>query len=155
MFELAVMCLDLAAQHVLVLQYDIRIIKHCHKSLLIHDGKSWIKKLNNHKNRSRNIIWFNPPYNKWISSNIGWDLLNVISKNFPNNSHRAKIFNKNNIKVSYSCTNNIAKIIKKTQRKKNTKEKKRHLQSNSKNKQLCHTLHRCNGRHHKIKNPQP
>ena len=68
------------------------------------------------KHRSRNIIWFNPPYNKCISSNIGRDFLNLISKHFPNNSPLAKIFNKNNIKASYSCTNNIAQIIK-TQQK--------------------------------------
>ena len=39
---------ELAAQYVAVSQYDIRIIKHCRKSLLFHDGKPWIKKLNNH-----------------------------------------------------------------------------------------------------------
>ena len=48
---------------------------------------------------SRNIIWFNPPYNKCISSNIGSDFLNLISKHFPNNSPQAKIFNKN-IKIT-------------------------------------------------------
>ena len=69
------------------------------------------------KHRSRNIIWFNPPYNKCISSNIGRNFLNLISKHFPNNSPLAKIFNKNNIKVSYSCTNNMALLIKKTHQK--------------------------------------
>ena len=38
--------LDLAAQHVPVSHNDIRNIKHCCKSLLFHDGKPWIKKLN-------------------------------------------------------------------------------------------------------------
>ena len=67
--------------------------------------------------QSRNIIWFNPPYNKCILSNIGRDFLNLICKHFPNNSPPAKIFNKNNIKVSYSCTNNMAQIIKKHNKK--------------------------------------
>ena len=39
--------LDLAVKHVPVSQYDIRIIKHCRKSLIFHDSKQWIKKLNN------------------------------------------------------------------------------------------------------------
>ena len=39
---------ELAAQHVPISQYDIRIIKHGHKSLLFLDGKPWIKKFNNH-----------------------------------------------------------------------------------------------------------
>ena len=41
-----------------------------------------------------------------------------ISKHSPNNSPLAKIFNKNNFKVSYSCTNNMAQIIKKKKKKK-------------------------------------
>ena len=53
------------------------------------------------KHRSRNIIWFDPPYNKCITSYIGRDFLNLISKHFPNNSPLAKIFNKNSIKVSF------------------------------------------------------
>ena len=69
------------------------------------------------KQRSRNIIWFNSPYNKCISSNIGRDFLNLISKHFPINYPQAKIFNKNNIKVSYSCTNNMSQIIKNTTKK--------------------------------------
>ena len=40
--------LELATQHVLVSQYEVRIIKHCRKFLLFHDSKPWIKKLNNH-----------------------------------------------------------------------------------------------------------
>ena len=70
-----------------------------------------------YKHRSRNIIWFNPPYNKYISSNIGRDFLNLISKHFPNKSPLVTIFNKN-IKISYSCTNNVAQIIIKTYKKK-------------------------------------
>ena len=31
--------LELAAQHVPISQYSIRIIKHCRKSLLFHDSK--------------------------------------------------------------------------------------------------------------------
>ena len=38
--------LELAAQQVPVSQNDIRIIKHCCKSLLFHDSKPWIKILN-------------------------------------------------------------------------------------------------------------
>ena len=36
--------LELAAQHVPISQSDIRIMKHCHKSLLFHDSKPWIEK---------------------------------------------------------------------------------------------------------------
>ena len=70
------------------------------------------------KHRSRNIIWFNPPYNKCITSNIGRDFLNLICKHFSNNSAQAKIFYKNHIKVSYSCTSNTSQLIKKNTIKK-------------------------------------
>ena len=69
------------------------------------------------KHRNRNIIWFNQPYNKYVTSNIGKDFLNLITKHFRNNRPLAKIFNRNNIKVSYSCTRIISQIIKKHNKK--------------------------------------
>ena len=35
------------------------------------------------KHRNRNIIWFNQPYNKCITSNIGRNFLNLITKHVP------------------------------------------------------------------------
>ena len=52
------------------------------------------------EHRNRNITWFNLPYNKYITSNIGRNFLNLINKHFPNHSPLAKTFNRNNIKVS-------------------------------------------------------
>ena len=54
----------------------------------------------------------NPPYIKYVASNIGKDFLNLICKYFANHSPLDKIFNQNNIKVSYICTSNISLIIK-------------------------------------------
>ena len=72
---------------------------------------------NSRKNRQRNIIWFNPPYSMNVLSNIGREFLNLASKHFPKNHRYNEIFNKNNIKVSYSCTDNLQTIIKKHNRK--------------------------------------
>ena len=64
---------------------------------------------NSRKNRQRNVIWFNPPYRMNELTNIGREFLNLVSKH-----HRySKMFNKNNIKVSYSCTDNLQTVIKK------------------------------------------
>ena len=63
------------------------------------------------RNRKRNIIWFNPPYNKAVSTNIARTFLQLIDKHFPKSNKLHKIFNRNNIKVSYSCTRNIHQII--------------------------------------------
>ena len=64
------------------------------------------------KNRSRNIIWFNPPYSQNVRTNIAKSYLCLIDKHFPKSHKFHKIFNRNNLKVSYSCTTNMANIIK-------------------------------------------
>ena len=46
------------------------------------------------KVRQRKIIWFNPPYNGNMETNIGKTFLNLIAKHFPNTSKFHKIFNK-------------------------------------------------------------
>ena len=43
--------------------------------------------------------------------------IHIVCKHFPKNHRYNKIFNKNNIKVSYSCTDNLQTIIKKHNRK--------------------------------------
>ena len=61
--------------------------------------------------RKRKIIWFNPPYNKNLSTNIGRYFLTLVKKHFPQHHKFHKIFNKNNIKVSYGCMSNVKSII--------------------------------------------
>ena len=69
--------------------------------------KKWIHTTRIHttknqtKNRKRNIIWFNPPYSKNVKTDISKDFINLIEKHFPKHSTLAKIFNKNNLKISY------------------------------------------------------
>jgi hypothetical protein len=58
---------------------------------------------NGNKRRQRNIILFNPPYSKNVRTNVGKIFLNLIDKHFPPSSCFHKIFNRNSVKVSYSC----------------------------------------------------
>ena len=69
------------------------------------------------RNRKRNIIWYNPPYNKSVSTNIGRVFLNLLDKHFHKEHRLNKIFNRNSVKVRYSCTRNIEHIIKNHNRK--------------------------------------
>ena len=62
-------------------------------------------------NRKRNIFWFNPLFSKSVSTKIGHYFLNLLDKHFPKNHKFHNIFNRNNVKVSYSCTKNIKSII--------------------------------------------
>ena len=62
--------------------------------------------------RKRKIIWFNPPFNDNASTNVAKTILRLIDKHFPRSHKLNKIFNRNTVKVSYSCTENMANIIK-------------------------------------------
>ena len=77
------------------------------------------------KNRKRNIIWFNPPYSKNVVTKVGNYFLKLLDKHFPRQQKLHKIFNKNTVKVSYSCTKNIKSII------------------NSHNKRVLHQIRPC------------
>ena len=63
------------------------------------------------KAKERKIIWFNPPYSMNVETNIGKTFLKLVKKHFPCNNSFHKIFNKNTIKISYSCMRNISSII--------------------------------------------
>ena len=60
--------------------------------------------------RKRNF-WFNPPYSKNVKTNVAQKFLRLIDKHFPKSSKLHKIFNRNSIKVSYSCMPNVKSNI--------------------------------------------
>ena len=63
------------------------------------------------RNRNRKIIWFNPQYSGNVKSNIGRIFLHLIVKHYSRQHKYHKLFNRNNIKISYSCMPNIASVI--------------------------------------------
>ena len=66
-----------------------------------------------HRQRKRNIIWFNPPFSKSVVTKIGKTFLRLIDRYFPPHHKLHKLFNRNNVKVSYSCMPNVKSITKK------------------------------------------
>ena len=62
------------------------------------------------RKRHRKVTWFNPPYSKNVKTNIARKFLQL-DKQFPKTSRLHKIFNRNNIKVSYSCMSNVKTSI--------------------------------------------
>ena len=73
--------------------------------------------VNNNRRRKRNIIWFNPPFSKTVATNVGKLFLNLLDKHFPKNHKFRKLFNRNNVKISYSCMPNLKTIINSHNRK--------------------------------------
>ena len=59
----------------------------------------------------RKIIWFNPPYSMNAATNVGRYFLNLVNKHFPPHHKFSKIFNRNNMKISYSCMPNMKSRI--------------------------------------------
>ena len=56
------------------------------------------------RKRRRKIIWFNPPFSLSVKANIGKLFFKMLKKHFPKANSLSKIFNKNTIQISYSCT---------------------------------------------------
>ena len=63
------------------------------------------------RSRHRNVIWFNPPFSLNVSTDIARQFLKLIDMHFPKNHKFHKLFNRNNMKVSYSCMPSMGSII--------------------------------------------
>ena len=96
--------------------YQKALDKSGYKSRFLYNNNTnstEINSINNtsNKQRKRKIIWFNPPYNKSVVTNVAKIFLKLLDKHFPKNNKLHKIFNRNSVKVSYSYTENISQII--------------------------------------------
>ena len=63
------------------------------------------------RRRKRNITWYNPPFSENVATNVGQSFLRIIDEEFPSKHPLHKIFNRNTVKVSYSCMPNVKQII--------------------------------------------
>ena len=61
--------------------------------------------------RKRNVVWFNPPYNKSVLTNIGKVFLGLLERHFPPGHKYHSIFNKQTVKISYSCCPSVQSAI--------------------------------------------
>ena len=59
----------------------------------------------------KSIIWCNPPFSKNVKIVIGIYFLHLLDKHYGKNHKHHKIFNRHNLKVSYSCMDNMNTII--------------------------------------------
>jgi hypothetical protein len=63
------------------------------------------------RKRHRKITWYNPPFSRNVATNIGKEFLTIIDRVFHRQHPLHKIFNRNNIKISYSCMTNFGQTI--------------------------------------------
>ena len=87
---------------------------------------------NSKRNRKRNVIWFNTPLSFNVKTKVENYFLNLRENHFPPRHKLSKLFNRNTIKVTYSCMPNIKATTHK--HNKNTLEK---AQQKHPDTQLC------------------
>ena len=63
------------------------------------------------KNRNRKVVWFNPLFCRLANINIGKYFLHLLDKHFNRDNPLSRIFNRNTVKISYSCTKNMYNIL--------------------------------------------
>ena len=66
---------------------------------------------NSRKKRKRNVMYFNPPWSSNISTNIGKLFLSLVRKHFGKGKPLYHLFNTKKLKVSYSTTQNMQRLI--------------------------------------------
>ena len=63
------------------------------------------------KRRSREVIWFNPPYSGNVKTNVVKRFITILRKHFLPTSDLYKLFKTKKVKVSYSCCPSMKTII--------------------------------------------
>ena len=63
------------------------------------------------KKRTREVLWYNPPFSNNVKTNIGKRFLTLLRKHFPPSSDFYKLFNTKKVKLSYSCCPSMKSII--------------------------------------------
>ena len=93
--------------------YQEALQKSGHAHTLTYSEKKQVDKQKEQatKKKKRRIIWFNPPYNQTVHTNIGKCFLALLDKHFPPQHPLRKVINRNCVKMSYSCTKNMKTII--------------------------------------------
>ena len=97
------------------------------------------------KNRRhrRNIICFNPPFSQTVKTNVARLFLGLLDKHFPRSHILRNLFNRNTVKVSYSCMENVAQIIKKHNQRISSHKEKPIPSCNCRNKDECPMNGKC------------
>ena len=120
-------------------EYDEALSKSGYKEKLQYEETTQVR-----RNRKRNILWFNPPFSANVKTDVGRKFMNLIQKHFPAHHRYRSLFNKNNVKVSYSCVENMSNVIKrqncKILNKENTTEERT---CNCRDKSACPLEEKC------------
>ena len=122
-------------------EYEEALHKSGYKSNL--EFSKDISSENKNRRRCRNIIWFNPPFSQTVKTNVARLFLRLLDKHFPRSHILRNLFNRNTVKVSYSCMENVAQIIKKHNQRISSHKEKPIPSCNCRNKDECPMNGKC------------
>ncbi len=91
-------------------EYEKALREAGHRAHLVYQPKE--NNSSKEKQRKRNITWFNPPFSNHIKTNIGKKFLSLVDHHFPKTNQLHKICNRNTLKISYSCMDNMENATK-------------------------------------------
>ena len=94
------------AGHKLKLDYDRCFSK---KSITARHGRP--PDVSDKRPRRRSITWFIPPFNLYCSTKVGRLFRELIEKHFSKGDLVGKLFNRNRLKLSYSCVGSLKSKI--------------------------------------------
>ena len=80
--------------------YEDTLNKARHLDKVVYHAPSTSNHKNKNKSRQRNVLWFNLPCSKSVTTRIGQSFLYLIYIHFPKKHTFNKIINRNNVKAS-------------------------------------------------------
>jgi hypothetical protein len=75
------------------------------------EGLSFERPTSSKRKRRRNIIYFHPPFCRSVKTKFGRIFRELVEKHFTPDHALCKIFNKNTLKISYSCLPNMKSVL--------------------------------------------
>ena len=82
-----------------------------YKHKLSYDPSCNTRRRGKNNNRKRDILWFNPPFRKNVATNIGKKFFTLLDRCFPQGTRLHRLFNRNTVKLSYSCMPNVKNAV--------------------------------------------
>ena len=132
-----------AYEYIYLTRYEKALNEAGHNTTLNYQPNCNSQNSIEQRNRKRNITWFNPPYSKHVSTNIGNKFLSLVKKHFPKEHELNKICNKNTLKISYSCMPNMESIIKSCNNKLTANNTPKQESCNCRKKESCPLPGKC------------
>ena len=92
--------------------YQLALDKSGYDFKLHYTGRTHGTETKRTRTRNKRVIWFNPPWSKNVSINIGRKFLQLLDDCFPPSHPLRRVLNRHTVKISYSCLPNFDRTVK-------------------------------------------